>query len=109
MDVGKSIKSLREKSNLSLRELGSRVGINYSFLSQVEHGKKRPNLEHLEKLADYFEVHVSYFFGGEVISTPEELKGLVDWISLSKELKGKGLSPEQVKQIVEFAQKMKGV
>lgn len=106
--VGARIKRLRQERGWSLRELERRTGIHYSYLNRIENNKAKPNIEHLEILAKLFNVHISYFFG-ELIETPDELKDLVDWIALSKELKEKGLTPEQVKQIVEFARKIKEV
>ena len=42
-DVGKRIRSHREESNLSLRELARRLGISPSAVSQIETGKSKPS------------------------------------------------------------------
>lgn len=42
--VGESIKEARRAAGISLRELGSRVGVSASFLSQVELGRAMPSM-----------------------------------------------------------------
>ncbi|CDI58581.1 helix-turn-helix transcriptional regulator [Lactobacillus helveticus] len=57
------IKELRQKNNLTLKELGQKVGMANNTLSQYETGKREPKLETLKKLADYFDVPVPYLQG----------------------------------------------
>lgn len=57
------LKELRQKKHLTLEELGNAVGMLNSTLSQYENGKRNPNNEVWQKLADYFEVSVSYIKG----------------------------------------------
>lgn len=45
LDYGRAIQTLRESAGLSRRELANLAGISYSFLSQIERGKKRPSAE----------------------------------------------------------------
>jgi transcriptional regulator with XRE-family HTH domain len=46
-DVGRRIRTRREDSNLSLRELARRLGISASAVSQIETGKSRPSVNTL--------------------------------------------------------------
>ena len=57
------IKELREKNNLTLKELGQKVGMANNTLSQYETGKREPKLETWKKLADFFNVSVPYLQG----------------------------------------------
>lgn len=57
------IKELRQKNNLTLKELGQKVGMANNTLSQYETGKREPKLETWKKLADFFDVPVSYLQG----------------------------------------------
>lgn len=57
------LKELREKNNLTLRELGEKVNMSSGRLSQYETGKRNPKLETWQKLADFFGVPVSYLQG----------------------------------------------
>lgn len=62
MEIGKRIQNLRQSRGLSLRELGSRINISYSYISQIENGSKTPNLDFLNMIAKFFDVEVSLFF-----------------------------------------------
>lgn len=57
------LRELRQKKHLTLEELGNAVGMLNSTLSQYENGKRNPNNEVWQQLADYFEVSVSYIKG----------------------------------------------
>ena len=57
------IKELRQKNNLTLKELGQKVGLATNTISRYETGKREPKLETWQKLADYFNVSVTYLQG----------------------------------------------
>ncbi|ARD55583.1 helix-turn-helix domain-containing protein [Bacillus safensis] len=61
--LGERIKQLREKNDWSLRELESRVNINYSVLSRIESGKRPVTDSELLKFADIFDVSIDYLVG----------------------------------------------
>lgn len=50
VQLGQSIRSLREERRLSLRELARRVGVSPSFVSQIELGKASPSVGTLYSL-----------------------------------------------------------
>jgi len=54
---GQKLRILREKRGISLRQLAPMLGIKaYSFISEIETGKKKPSLEFVLKIAELFEV-----------------------------------------------------
>ena len=57
------LKELRQKNNLTLKELGSKIGIPNNSLSQYENGRRQAKLEVWQKLADFFNVSVPYLQG----------------------------------------------
>lgn len=59
------IKELRQKNNLTLRGLGSKINMSSSRISQYEMGKREPKLETWQALADFFNVSVPYLQGIE--------------------------------------------
>ena len=67
--VGIRIRSAREIRGLSQEELAARVGINNSFLSQVERGLKAPSLKTLFKIAAALEVGIARLFEDEETTT----------------------------------------
>jgi transcriptional regulator with XRE-family HTH domain len=65
MNIGQKINKLRMDKNLSMRELGDKVGVSHAHISKLESGINSPSVELLEKLAEYFNIDVSYFFISE--------------------------------------------
>ncbi|QGP91213.1 HTH-type transcriptional regulator PuuR [Neomoorella glycerini] len=59
--VGKRIRSLRKQRGLSLQELAAKVGISYSYLSQIENGKANLSVSLLKDLASALEVPSVFF------------------------------------------------
>ena len=57
------LKELRHEKKLTLKELGEKVGMRNSTLSQYETNKREPKLETWQKLADFFNVPVDYLLG----------------------------------------------
>ena len=57
------LKELRQKNNLTLKELGQKVGMPTITISRYETGKREPKLETWNKLAEYFNVPTSYLMG----------------------------------------------
>jgi len=51
LSLGDAIRLLRDKEDLSLRELAQKVGISPPHMSDIELGKRYPSDEVLEKLA----------------------------------------------------------
>lgn len=60
--MGESIRSLRKQKKKTLREVAETINVTHSYLSRLERGLKKPSMDMIEKLADYFGVHKSYFF-----------------------------------------------
>lgn len=59
------LSELREKLNLSQREVAHDLGITPQAISLYETGKREPKLEVWKKLANYFNVSVPYLLGLE--------------------------------------------
>ena len=51
MEVGKVIKIKRIEKDLKVKELASKVDITEQYMSNIEHGKRKPSLKLLKKLA----------------------------------------------------------
>ncbi len=56
-------KELRTERKLTLRELASYIGINYSTIACYETNKREPNIDTLKKLTSFFEVSLDYICG----------------------------------------------
>jgi len=54
---GETVKKLREKKNLPLREVADALKIDTSMLGKIEKNNRRPTKQLIEKFADYFKVN----------------------------------------------------
>ncbi|AFI29137.1 MULTISPECIES: helix-turn-helix domain-containing protein [Bacillus] len=61
--IGNVIRSLREKRNLTQKELASRIGLNNSVLSRIESGNRPVNDTEINLFADFFQVTTDYLLG----------------------------------------------
>ena len=57
------IKDMRDDSDLAQKELAAILGISQTVYSRYERGYQTIPLEHLIKLADYYQVSIDYLVG----------------------------------------------
>ena len=65
MDLGKRVKQLRVRNDMTLEELASRTELTKSFLSQVERNLTTPSLPTLENIVEVLGVSMGDFFREE--------------------------------------------
>lgn len=58
---------LRQERNISQRFLSEALGLSHSAIGMYESGKREPNYEILESIADYFNVDMNYLLGKTLI------------------------------------------
>ncbi len=100
MTLGKRIKELRRVANLSLRELGKRVGTDFTYLSKIENDKydsRPPSEDLLAKLARVLGTDENeLLILAERI--PDDAKDTLlrnkEVLSFFRSIKGKEISPE---------------
>ena len=93
------LRELRKSKGISLKELGTIIGVAESTMSLYESGKRQPDYETLLKLAEYYGVTVDYLLrGSEEEQLPEEL------VILNR--KARNWSPEKRKQLLDMARVM---
>lgn len=61
--LAERIRYLRKKRKLTMKELGAKFGLAESTISGYESNIRKPDLDTLEKLADFFDVSVDYLLG----------------------------------------------
>ncbi|MBM7854195.1 transcriptional regulator with XRE-family HTH domain [Desulfohalotomaculum tongense] len=111
--------SLRKKAKFTQKELAAKLNIGRGALSLYEIGQREPDLETLNKIADFFNVSTDYLLGRtnsdtklnpvylEIIQewekeggNPEALKkALKDYMKLIRKWQEKGFSPDRIKEI----------
>ncbi|WP_121604906.1 helix-turn-helix domain-containing protein [Virgibacillus sp. Bac332] len=60
--IHKKIKSLRLEKEMTLKDLSEATELSVSFLSQIERGSSSLAITSLKKIADAFQINISYFF-----------------------------------------------
>lgn len=58
-----NLKELRKKKNLSQSQVAEALGISLRAYQNYEYNQREPNIEMLNKLADYFDVTVDKLLG----------------------------------------------
>jgi transcriptional regulator with XRE-family HTH domain len=93
--ICKLLKKTRLEKGLTLREVEKRCGISFSTVSLIENRRHAFSLENLMKLAEAYEVPVSFFFQESAVAAPKP----EGWMSASKwEESFKGAAGEGVQE-----------
>lgn len=64
-DLGFRVKKIRKALHLSQTELGEKIGLSRSYISEIEKGSYRCNYDFIFKLSDIFNVNLYYLVFGE--------------------------------------------
>ena len=64
------LKKLREEQNLKQKELSLKLNLSPSSISMYENGKRAPDIDTFELIADYFNVNLDYLKGRSDIKRP---------------------------------------
>ena len=96
--IGKRVKKARQDKDITQERFVEELGVSVSFISQVETGEKRFNLERITEVSKILERPISYFidgYEGEAKNDLEEVVNLLKKMS-DKQLK---LALEVIKAI----------
>ena len=63
MTFATRLSCLRQEHHMSQQELANELGISRSAVGMYEQGKREPDFEVLDKIADLFDVDLSYLLG----------------------------------------------
>lgn len=70
MTFGEQLEKLRKANHMTQEEMGEKFGICASTLSNYERGVHQPDLEFIDKVAEYFHVSIDYMFGRTSFNSP---------------------------------------
>ena len=76
--MASSIRSLRQRSGLSQRQLALRMSVPRTYVSKIENEKATPTLSSLERLARALEVSVPELLNGGERTRQEEVRELLN-------------------------------
>ncbi len=90
------LRALRKERGLTLQQLAKHFGMSHSTLSKYETGSRKPDMEMLKKLSDFFGVSVDYLIGESPVRDKEET------VILNKSINMPELPPEVYKELEDF-------
>ena len=64
-DIMNNLKRLRDSKGISVRDLGTKLNMNYGSLSRMENGTQKISDEQAIALADFFHVSIDHLLGRE--------------------------------------------
>ncbi|MGH9785397.1 MAG: helix-turn-helix domain-containing protein [Terriglobia bacterium] len=107
--LGQHIRQLREKRDISLRELASRLKVSAAFLSDVELGRRHASDRLLGEIARHLDASVEDLKQHDTRPPVEEIRKLSNadpvYGLAFRKLVNKNLSPEDLLRVAEAASK----
>lgn len=103
MFSGDRLKSLRETRGISQKELAESLNVSDVMVSMYEQDKKKPSLDTIAKMADYFNVTVDYLLGLE-----DTTEGLSVYLSLARDAQKNGISIDDIKMAIDTIKRIRG-
>lgn len=103
------LKSLRKDKKLTQEQLGEKVNVSKVSISGYEKGTRNPDVDTLQKLADFFDVSTDFLLGRTDFTKDEELflkdihldlKSLKEKYHLTAD--GEEITDEQMKAMIAF-------
>jgi transcriptional regulator with XRE-family HTH domain len=103
------LSKLRKDKGLSQYEMAKRLGFSRGQLANYEQGTRAPDLETLQKIADFFEVTVDYLLGRFTIEQHDfiadikseiPLENLVEKYNLT--IKGKPATKKEIEEAIKY-------
>lgn len=118
MHFGDRLKELRKEKQLSQEQLSKTLNISRRVLGYYETNERFPKDENtLKRIADFFEVTVDYLLGRtarkelaiiEGDNIPQELRDIgIEYLQVNKELKEKGFTPDDIRELIGTIEKIK--
>ncbi len=71
--IGKRIQSIRKRRRLTQEQLSEQLGVTVGYISQVERGVTRPNLEMLAGISERLQCELTHLITGSASAEPRYL------------------------------------
>ena len=65
-NFGEKLRTLRQRQGYTLREIGERLGVDHTLVSQLEFSRSKPTAEMILKIADLFGVDINLLMRDEL-------------------------------------------
>jgi transcriptional regulator with XRE-family HTH domain len=100
--LGARMRTHRENASTSVRELARRIGVSPSLISQIEHGRVRPSVETLWRIASELGLSVDSFFSEDerpAAAVPSDVAST----ALATVAAGKVVQPRQSRKKIQLS------
>lgn len=112
MSFGQRLKQLREENHLTLEELSKKLNIGRSTISNYERDYRRPDINTIKHISDFFDVTVDYLLGktdmrNYKVSKKEQMADEIIQVLIEKKLieKDEKLTDEKREWLLELLKK----
>ncbi len=117
MSIGCRIVDLREKFDVTQRELAEKLSISPSVMNRIESGERPVRDEEIKKIAIFFGVTTDYLLGNDIeiakqeitdaVADDQELREFWDELKEREDLQilckqTKSLSPATIKRVIKY-------
>ena len=88
-NIGSFLKTLRKEKNLTQEQLAEKLNVSQNMIAKIECGLRRPSIDFLIELAEFFETSISYLVLGvsaEHIDKKREIEEAIELIDQMAEL-----------------------
>lgn len=83
MDVGARLKTVRQRHNLSQRELARRAGVTNASISLIESNRLNPSVGVLKRVLDGIPMGLAEFFAMDLVSPPKVFYATEDLVEIA--------------------------
>lgn len=91
--IGQNIKAARTRNRMSQEQLAEALGVSVTYISKIERGTKKINLDRLGQLNAILHMPVEYFIHGFILDVDQPAGGMLERIAA-------GCSPELIRTMV---------
>lgn len=103
------VRELRKERDMTLKEMGERLGVGEMAVSNYETGRRQPSLETVKRIADIFGVTVDYLLErtDRPEAAPEADPEMAFGASLADGMSYEDLNPKGKAELYEYYQYLK--
>jgi len=111
MNLNYAITKRREDLGLTQKELAAKTGLSYSFINDLENGRRKPSLESLDLIANALDTSVPELMGADAPEDlPEDMQEALELLHKNPKLKtllklGKKATKRDIDFIIAFLEK----
>lgn len=102
MDTSEKIKKIRIEKGLTTYDLSEKTGIPQSTISKIENGKRKIEVETLEKIAEALGISPGYFFNKENTSKDDLTVRNHNIDTIAAHLEGKNVTSKKLKLLEKY-------